>query len=86
MGIMLGNLSVEQIEKRLKIEIPEDLKEYMSKNRQENISKPVESGKWHCFDIPFMVVCGGKEAAIKFRDSLSPLSSEMNCQLHIGVQ
>lgn len=26
------------------------------------------AGKWHCFDIPFLIMCGDSETASHFRD------------------
>ena len=71
--MMLGNLSVEQIEERLGIEFPEEIRELMNNTRQleaQNIAK----GKWHCFDIPFKLVCGDMEIATKIFEGLKPQS------------
>ena len=49
--MMLGNLNVSQIEKRLGIEFPEDIKEFMKQTHEPNASN-IPKGKWHCFDLP----------------------------------
>ena len=54
MGIMLGNLSVKDIETRLGITLSAEDVAVLQEKRQENVSVPLASGKWHCFDIPFM--------------------------------
>lgn len=82
--MMLGNLNTEQIEKRLGIEFPSDIKELMKRTNQakaENIKK----GKWHCFDIPFNLVCGDMEIATKIFNSVKDKSSECKEQLQFSI-
>ena len=53
--MMLGNLSVEQIEEQLGIQLKDEEREELRAMRQleaENISP----GKWHCFQFPFVMV------------------------------
>ena len=83
--MMLGNLSVEQMESRLGIEFPKDVKDFMLKTRQleaENIQK----GKWHCFDLPFNIVCGDMETATKIYEGLKPQSEKCKVQLQFSLQ
>lgn len=75
--MMLGNQSLEQMEKRLGILIPTELSEYMADHRQENVSIPIAKGYWHCFDLPFTLVCGGEELRDMVVKALSPLGSEV---------
>lgn len=86
MGIYLGNLSVEQIEKRTGITLSDKHRDYMKANRQEAINNtPLEVGKWHCFDIPFMIMTGNKETAEHYIDMLSTYDwSECKEPLQIG--
>ena len=67
MGIMLGNQSPYQIARRLKIELTEEHKKQLMDAWQQK-ADDIAKDKWHCFDIPFMMVCGSKETAEKFRD------------------
>lgn len=83
--IMLGNLTIEQIEARSGVEWPAALKELMASNHQPQASN-VGAGKWHCFDIPFMLVCGDTETAQAIYGHLRPLTSEFKQQMQIGVQ
>jgi hypothetical protein len=85
MGIMLGNMSVSDIEKRIGIEFPEEIREFMEKTNQENASK-IEKGKWHCFDIPFNIVCGDIEIATKIFNSVKGRSSECKVPLQFSLQ
>lgn len=85
MSIMLGNLSVSQIEERLGIEFPEETRELMRKTHESNASN-IPKGKWHCFDIPFNLVCGDMEIATKIFNSVKDKSSECKCQLQFSLQ
>ena len=62
MNIFLGNLSVSQIETRMGISLTEDERNTLNSMRQEK-ADDIESGKWHCFDLPFMLICGDKPTA-----------------------
>lgn len=67
MGIMLGNLTPDQIAGRLKIELSDEHKQRLMETWQQK-AENIAQNKWHCFDIPFMMVCGCKETAEQFRD------------------
>lgn len=64
MTIMLGNLSVEQIEERTGISISSVDRAELNRMRQEN-AEDIAPGKWHCFDCPFLIVCGDKATGEK---------------------
>lgn len=85
MSIMLGNLSVSQIEERLGIEFPEDTRELM-KNTHESNASHVPNGKWHCFDIPFNLVCGDIDIATKIFNSVKDQSDKCKCALEFSIQ
>lgn len=56
--LMLGNLSPEEIAERLKIKFTEEDLAYLKKNRQEKVCEtPLKPHAWHCYDIPFMMMC-----------------------------
>lgn len=84
MGICLGNLSVRQIEDRLSIELSEDDRGALSASRQQ-MAENIAPGKWHCFDLPFVVVCGDMDTAIKVRDILTPYADKMSGQIQISI-
>ena len=71
MMIMLGNLSLGQIEERTGISISSEDRAELSGMRQEK-AENIAPGKWHCFDLPFMIVCGDKPTAEKVLKILSP--------------
>ncbi len=70
MGIMLGNLTLKQIEGRTGIELSAEDRADLNGMRQEK-AENIASGKWHCFDLPFMIVCGDKPTAEKMVKILS---------------
>jgi hypothetical protein len=81
---MLGNLNVKQIENRLGIEFPKDVREFMNKTNQSRAER-IEKGKWHCFDIPFNLVCGDMDVATKIFESVKDKSSECKEQLKFSL-
>lgn len=84
MSIMLGNAGVEEIERRLGISFPADVKSFMSDNNQSEAAF-IKKGKWHCFDLPFHIVCGDIETATKIYNSVKERSSEVKESLHFSV-
>jgi hypothetical protein len=84
-GFMLGNLSVEEMEQRTGAVWPDELKQYMADKHQSH-ANDIRPGKWHCFDIPFMLVCGDMDTAQAIYDYLSPMHADFQTPLQIGVQ
>jgi len=81
---MLGNLSVKQIEERLGIDFPEEIRDFMKKSYQANASN-IAVGKWHCFDLPFHIVCGDLETATKIYESVKDRSDECKACLKFSI-
>lgn len=72
MSIYLGNLTVEQIEKRTGITLSDEHREYMTAHRQAAVNDtPIADGAWHCFDIPFILMTANKDTAEHYLDMLS---------------
>ena len=84
MSIMLGNLSVNQIEQRLGIEFPNDTKEFMKETHCSNASN-IPVGRWHCFDIPFNLVCGDIDVATRIFNSVKDKSNECKDSLQFSL-
>lgn len=84
MAIMLGNLTVSEIEKRTGVEFPKELNMLMEKTHQPAASN-IAYGKWHCFDIPFTIVCGGMPLAQQIYDYLKADSGKFKQQLQIAL-
>lgn len=82
--MLLGNLKIPEIEKRAGIEFPSKLVEYMTARQQHDASN-IAAGKWHCFDIPFNLVCGDRETATEIYKHLAPLSKDFREPLQISL-
>lgn len=82
--MMLGNLSVGQIENRLGIDFPEEIRDFMKRSHEPRANY-IGKGKWHCFDIPFNIVCGDMETATKIYDSVKDKSDECKEQLQFSL-
>lgn len=65
--MMLGNLTPDEIEQRLNIKLSSEHKKQLTDTWQPQANN-IAKDKWHCFDIPFCMVCGCQETAEKFRD------------------
>jgi len=84
MSYAMGNLSLNAIEKRLEITFTEDEREKLENMRQD-IAALIEPGKWHCFDTPFLLVCGDIETAQEIAKILHPYESQMKGNIQIGI-
>ena len=84
MAIYLGNLSVSDIEQRLGIELKEEERELLKSTHQAK-ADDIEDGKWHCFDIPFIISCGDVEMAGKIVEILTPYAEQFKQQIQIGL-
>lgn len=69
--IFLGNQTPDQISSRLNIELSDEHKEMLKDTWQQNVSKDLEPGKWHCYDLPFLFMCSDKDTAKKWVDIFS---------------
>ena len=81
---MLGNLSVSQMENRMGISFPNDLKEILSKYHQE-VATDIKPGFWHCFDMPFTMVCGNQDIAELVHEKLTPLIDDIKTPLSVAI-
>jgi len=82
--IMLGNLSIAEIERRAGVKFPAELVKYMEPKRQQT-AEGVRAGKWHCFDVPFVLVCGDHSTAEEIYRHLAPLEKRFKAQLQLGL-
>ena len=70
MGILLGNLTVEEMESRMGISLNEEDRKSLKEMRQDN-AQNIEAGKYHCFDAPQTIVCDDMETANRFYGIMS---------------
>ncbi len=83
--MMFGNLNLSQIQARTGVDFPEALIEYMNPKNQTS-AKGIQSGFWHCFDMPFTLVCGDMQTAQEIYKYLGPLSSKFKKRMDIAVE
>lgn len=84
MAIYLGNMSTEQIEARLGIELTEQERAELELKREPNTDKVHGRNVWHCYDIPFVIACGSYETAVRLRDIYEQYAGKMKCPLQIS--
>lgn len=84
MAIYLGNLSVKQIEARLGITLTDQERDELEAIREQTTEKVHGRDVWHCYDIPFVIVCGSYEVCVKIRDIMSPYAGQMKGELQIA--
>jgi hypothetical protein len=84
MGINLGNFSVEQIEYRAGVTFSDEIKTKLKATRQNRASNLGEK-EWHCFDIPFIFVCGSMEFAKEVYKMLEPYAGDFEVPMEIAV-
>lgn len=82
--IMLGNLTVEQMEKRVGITLTDEERNTLNELREETCDKVDGNNKIHIYDIPFMIVCGNPKARKTVVDTLIPYAGNMKECLQIG--
>ena len=84
MQFMFGNLTLDEIQRRSGVEFPSELIAFMA-SRHQSEAQDVKPGKWHCFDIPFTLVCGDMETAKEIIKRLPPLSASFKEQMNIAL-
>ena len=84
MNICLGNLTIKEIEDRLGVQFPEDIKSFMLSTHSPNAK--VAHGTWHCFDIPFVLVCADYETAKTIYEGVKHLHNECKVPLAFSIQ
>jgi hypothetical protein len=82
--VNIGNLSLDEMERRTGVQFPQELRSYLEANHQDKASD-VAPGKWHCFDVPFKIVCGSVEVADLLREHLDPLVANFKEPLQVSI-
>ena len=84
MAIMLGNLTLQQIQDRRGFQFPQEALDLLQ-NRQEKVNRvKIAGGAWHCFDIPFMLMCGSEQMARDLAMVLMPHAHEFKTPLGVS--
>lgn len=82
--MLLGNLSVKDMEKRLGVTFSDECKDYMNATHQNNATK-IQPTKWHCFELPFTILCGDMLTAETIQDYLKDQADEFKVPIGISV-
>ena len=72
------------MEKRAGVIFPEELKTLLKNTHQDHASN-VGEGEWHCFDVPFVLMCGSMELAQTIYDHLKPVSVQFAEPMQIAL-
>ena len=83
MSLRLGNLSVDDLERRLGVSLSESDRQFLEAARQ-NTAHVEEPDKLHIFDMPFSIICGSEELSKKVLAILLPHSGKVNETIEIG--
>lgn len=75
--ILLGNLTVEQMEKRCGITLKDEERNALDALREETCDKVCGNNKMHIYDIPFLIECGNPEARKAVIDILTPYAGKI---------
>lgn len=78
--VSFGNLTTEQMVKRLGINLTEEEIQTLEERRIDS-AQDTPKGGWHCFYAPFKVVTGDDEMAQLFVDIIMPHNSEIKEQM-----
>lgn len=81
--ILLGNLTIADLENDLGIKFNEEDRRYLESTRQEDVSKKLANDAWHFFDIPRRLVLGSPKAHRKFKDLLKKYEPAGSVQIEI---
>lgn len=85
MVIYFGNLTISEIEQKAGVEFPLEFVEFM-KDKQHAPADKIPTGKWHCFDDPFVLVFGDMETATEAYKHLKPISHQFKQQLKVCLE
>lgn len=84
MAIYLGNLTIEQFEKRCNITLTEEERDTMNSLREDKCDLVRGNNKIHIYDIPFLIECGNKEARETIINMLLPHAKKIREPLQVG--
>jgi hypothetical protein len=83
MGIMLGNLTIEEFGKRSGVVFSEEDKKFLGEHRVNHATAIPKDG-FHIFDIPYSVMCGSGEFARELYGVLSKYDFSHSPKLSIN--
>lgn len=83
--MLLGNLTVEQIEKRLNITLSFSDRQRL-KNTHQNKASGLIGESWHCFDMPFVMMCSNYSFAKEIYEIFAPYEKNMRTSFQIALE
>lgn len=84
MNILLGNLTISEMERRCGITLTENERKTLEDLREETISEVRGNNKIHIYDMPFLIECGNAEARETVIDIIMPYAGELKTRLQVG--
>lgn len=85
MFIRLGNLSLDEIQKKSGVPFPKEFIDFMENKRQEDVSVPLKENTWHCFHLPFELVVCGQEIIKEIEKHLVPIGNKFKEPLQVSI-
>lgn len=64
MNIYIGNFTAQRMASEMGIELTQEDKNALEEIRQDD-AQSIQPGKYHCFDIPRMIMCGDIDTGYK---------------------
>lgn len=84
MSVYLGNVTMEQLQERVgTVFEPEDIAR-LKKTHSDN-AEVAGKDEWHCFDMPFTLVCGSRETAENVVDILKNYAGKFTRRVAVEV-
>ena len=84
MAIYLGNLTIEQLEKRCGITLTEGQRTTLNALREDKCDSVRGNNKIHIYDIPFLIECGNREARETIINMILPHAKKIREPLQVG--
>lgn len=75
MAILLGNLTVKELEEKHGFSLSDEHRQTLESMRQ-NTAQPIKNDKFHIFDLPRTILCGSEGIAIKVYEILKQYKIE----------
>jgi hypothetical protein len=72
------------MEARAGVVFPDELKKLLDGSHQDHATN-IGNDEWHCFDVPFVLVCGGMELAQGIYGHLKDMSSQFKEPMQIAL-
>lgn len=82
--MLLGNLSLKNVEELFEVKFSEEDKQWLNEHRQEQVDVPLQKDKWHWFLFPRVILVDSIEFASEIYERLKYYP--FNEQIRISIQ